>query len=161
MTSNAYRASSNFDQRHNVTIAYVYDLPFFKAKGLAHSLLGGWQWSGITLIQSGSPFSVYNAGNGSIAPSDNAGVGTGASQIGNFGSLTGGSYPDLVGDPRTGVQSTPFAGFGPLLFNPAAFVAPERPDLRRRREKYLEQSLADELRHGPAQTLRGHREQVL
>ena len=57
---NAYRASSNFDQRHNMTLAYVYDLPFFKGKGLAHSLAGGWQWSGITLIQSGSPFSVYN-----------------------------------------------------------------------------------------------------
>ncbi len=121
---NAYRASSNFDQRHNINLAYVYDLPFFKGKGLAHSLLGGWQWSGITLIQSGSPFSVYNAGNGLIAPSDNAGVGTGASQIGNLGGLTGGSYPDLVGNPRIGVQNTPFAGFGPLLFNPAAFVAP-------------------------------------
>lgn len=121
---NAYRASSNFDQRHTITLAYVYDLSFFKAKGLAHSMLGGWQWSGITLIQSGSPFSVYNSGNGSIAPSDNAGVGTGASQIGNLGSLTGGSYPDIVGNPKEGVQNTPFAGFGPLLFNPAAFVAP-------------------------------------
>ena len=59
---NAYRASSNFDQRHNFTLAYVYDLPFFKEKGLAHKVLGGWQWSGITLIQSGSPFSVYNGG---------------------------------------------------------------------------------------------------
>jgi Carboxypeptidase regulatory-like domain/TonB-dependent Receptor Plug Domain len=122
---NAYRASSNFDQRHTVTLAYVYDLPFFKGRGLAHSTLGGWQWSGITLIQSGSPFSVYNSGNGAIAPSDNAGVGTGASQIGNLGGLTGGSYPDLVGNPRQGVQNTPFAGFGPLLFNPAAFVAPQ------------------------------------
>jgi hypothetical protein len=122
---NAYRASSNFDQRHTVILAYVYDLPFFKGKGLAHSTLGGWQWSGITLIQSGSPFSVYNDGNGAIAPADNAGVGTGASQIGNLGSLTGGSYPDLVGNPRAGVQNTPFAGFGPLLFNPAAFVAPQ------------------------------------
>jgi hypothetical protein len=117
---NAYRASSNFDQRHNINIGYVYDLPFFKAKGLKHSLLGGWQWSGITLIQSGSPFSVYNA-----VISDNAGVGTGASQMGNLGGLTGGSYPDLVGNPRAGVQNTPYAGFGPLLYNPAAFVAPQ------------------------------------
>ena len=116
---NAYRASSNFDQRHNINIAYVYDLPFFKGKGLTHKLLGGWQWSGITLIQSGSPFSVYNK-----AFSDNAGVGTGASQIGNISGLTGGSYPDLVGNPRAGVQNTPFTGYGPLLYNPAAFVAP-------------------------------------
>jgi len=119
-----YRASSNFDQRHTVSISYVYDLPFFKASGLTRSLFGGWQWSGITLIQSGTPFSVYNSGNGSIAPNDNAGVGTGFSQIANLGGLTAGSYPDLVGNPRQGVQNEPDPGFGPLLYNPAAFVAP-------------------------------------
>jgi carboxypeptidase family protein/TonB-dependent receptor-like protein len=115
---NAYRASSNFDQRHNITLAYVYDLPFFKAKGLAHSLAGGWQWSGITLIQSGSPFSVYNEG--FLATADNAGVGNGFS--------TAGSYPDLVGNPKQGVSGSALAGqlsgFGPLLYNPAAFVLP-------------------------------------
>ncbi len=117
---NAYRASSNFDTRHNFTIAYVYDLPFFKGKGIEHTLLGGWQWSGITLIQSGSPFSVYNLGNGTIAPSDNAGVSNSVA--------TGFSYPDLVGNPHSGASGSPLAGtqpgFGPLLFNPAAFVAP-------------------------------------
>ncbi|MGA8619513.1 MAG: carboxypeptidase regulatory-like domain-containing protein [Candidatus Sulfotelmatobacter sp.] len=115
---NAYRASSNFDQRHNITLAYVYDLPLFKRKGLAHSLLGGWQWSGITLIQSGSPFSVYNEG--FLATADNAGVGNGFS--------TAGSYPDLVGNPKQGVSSSPLAGplsgFGPLLYNPDVFVLP-------------------------------------
>jgi len=121
---NAFRASSNFDQRHNISLAYVYDLPFFKGRGLAHRLLGGWEWSGITAIQSGSPFSVYNAGNGSIAPADNAGAGNNFSQIGNLGGLTAGSYPDLVGNPRAGVQNAPDPGFGPLLYNPAAFVAP-------------------------------------
>jgi len=115
---NSYRASSNFDQTHNITLAYVYDLPFFKSKGLAKAVLGGWQWSGITLIQSGSPFSVYNK---SSTP-DNAGVGNGFA--------TAGSYPDLVGDPRSGVNSSPLAGnligdgFGPLLYNPAAFNEP-------------------------------------
>ena len=115
---NAYRASSNFDQRHNITIAYVYDLPFFKGKGLTHTVLGGWQWSGITLIQSGSPFSVYNEGFNATA--DNAGVGNGFS--------TAGSYPDVVGNPKQGVSSSPLAGplagFGPLLYNPDVFVLP-------------------------------------
>ncbi|MGA2414695.1 MAG: carboxypeptidase regulatory-like domain-containing protein [Candidatus Sulfotelmatobacter sp.] len=115
---NAYRASSNFDQRHNITLAYVYDLPFFEKKGLTHSLLGGWQWSGITLIQSGSPFSIYNEGINATA--DNAGVGNGFS--------TAGSYPDLVGDPKKGVSGSPLAGplpgFGPLLYNPDVFVLP-------------------------------------
>jgi hypothetical protein len=115
---NGYRASSNFDQRHNISLAYVYDVPFFRGHGLAHSLLGGWQWSGITLIQSGTPFSVYNK---SSTP-DNAGVGNTFS--------TAGSYPDLVGNPRAGVSSSPLAGneiangFGPLLYNPGAFQEP-------------------------------------
>jgi hypothetical protein len=115
---NAYRASSNFDQRHNISLAYVYDLPFFKGKGLTHSLLGGWQWSGITLIQSGSPFSVYNEGFNATA--DNAGVGNGFS--------TSGSYPDVIGNPKQGTSSSalagPLSGFGPLLYNPDAFVLP-------------------------------------
>ena len=115
---NAYRASSNFDQRHNFTIAYVYDLPILRAKGMAHSLLGGWQWSGITLIQSGSPFSVYNEG--FLATSDNAGVGNLVASAG--------SYPDLVGNPKQGVSGSPLAGplngFGPLLYNPDVFVLP-------------------------------------
>jgi len=119
-----FRASSNFDQRHTISLAYVYDLPFFKARGLAHRLLGGWEWSGITTIQSGTPFSVYNGGNGDIAPADNAGAGNNFSQIANLGGLSAGSYPDLAGDPRAGVHNYSDPGFGPLLYNPAAFVAP-------------------------------------
>ena len=127
---NTFRSRSNFDQRHNISLAYVYDLPFFKGSGLTHKLLGGWQWSGITLLQSGTPFTVYNKGNGTIgatyiAPGDNAGVGNLNSQIDNLSGLTEGSYPDLVGNPRAGVQNTPSPGFGPLLYNPAAFVAPQ------------------------------------
>jgi hypothetical protein len=121
---NTFRASSNFDQRHNLTIGYVYDLPFLRGKGLRDKLLGGWQWSGITTLQSGTPFSVYNSGSNGVAPGDNAGVGNLASPIGNLGSLTAGSYPDVVGNPRSGVVNSPASGFGPLLYNLNAFVAP-------------------------------------
>jgi len=111
---NAYRTSSNFDERHIVNIGYVYDLPFFKGKSLANKFLGGWQWSGITDIESGTPFSIYNEGGGSI-PSDNAGVSN------SF--ATAGSYPDLAGNPKVGIPN-----LGPgnvaLLYNPAVFVAP-------------------------------------
>jgi hypothetical protein len=116
----ANRASSNFDQRHVFTLSYIYDLPFFKGSGLTHSLLGGWQWSGITAIQTGAPFSVTNAGDGISIPGDNAGVanGTGTS-----------SRPDLIADPNARIAGSG-AGvingsvFGPLLVNPAAFAAP-------------------------------------
>ena len=113
----AYRASSNFDQRHSFTLSYVYDLPFFRARGLAHSLLGGWQWSGITIIQTGTPFTVTNGGFGGV-PGDNAGVSNTVAANGVS------SLPDRVGDPTTGVLQVANPGFGPAFFNPAAFVAP-------------------------------------
>ena len=49
------RASSNFDQRHMLNIGYVYDLPFFRKPGLTHTLLGGWEWSGIFAFSTGTP----------------------------------------------------------------------------------------------------------
>ncbi|HEV3039063.1 MAG TPA: carboxypeptidase regulatory-like domain-containing protein [Candidatus Angelobacter sp.] len=105
------RASSNFDQRHVFNLSYVYDLPFFQRQGLANTFLGGWQWSGITTFQTGTPFTVTNG-----VFSDNAGVGN------NIGT---GSFPDLIGDPNSNVPKvTPQPSFGPLLFNPGAFAAP-------------------------------------
>ena len=108
----ASRASGNFDQRHILNIGYIYDLPFYKERGVASTLLGGWQFSGITTFQTGTPFSVAN----NADFSDNAGVANG------FGS---GTYADLIGDPGT-PPPTKFVEdiAGPLLFNPAAFAAP-------------------------------------
>lgn len=96
------RASSNFDQRHLFNLGYVYDLPFFKQPGLSRTLLGGWQWSGITTIQTGSPFSVQNS-----QFSDNAGV-SNTFAANNSAS----SYPDLVGNPNSGIQKFPFPAGG-------------------------------------------------
>jgi Carboxypeptidase regulatory-like domain len=110
----ANRASSNFDLRHNVSISYVYALPFFHAAGFAHSVLGGWQVSGITVAQSGTPFNVTN---GLSTFGDNAGVAN--------GTASAASRPDLVGSPGSGFSSTQDpANRGPLAYNPAAFAAP-------------------------------------
>jgi hypothetical protein len=117
----ANRASSNFDQRHVFTLSYIYDLPFFKSGGFTHTLLGGWEWSGITTVQTGTPYSVTNAGDGGAIPGDNAGVANGTGT---------GSRPDLVGNPNASVPgsgATNLGGisYGPLLANPAAFAAPQ------------------------------------
>lgn len=113
---NAFRASSNFDQRHIFNLGYVYDLPIFKGGNrLRDRVFGNWQWSGITTIQSGTPFSVYNGGAGS-SPADNAGVANGVA--------SGGSYADLVGDPKASIPKGPASDLGPFLFNPGAFAAP-------------------------------------
>jgi hypothetical protein len=105
------RASSNFDQRQILNVGYVYDLPFFTNPGLSHTLFGGWEISGITTFQTGTPFSVvdglYNAG---------VGNGTGI-----------GSYLDQIGNPNAvpNVTPSPAGVYGPLLFNPAAYAAPQ------------------------------------
>ena len=113
----ANRASSNFDERHIFTGSYIWDLPFFKAPGLANKILGGWGFSGIASLQSGTPFSAVSSGS-SGSFTDNAGVGNGLA--------SSGSRPDLIGDPRSGVVQPPMLqeGFGPLLYNPAAFALP-------------------------------------
>ena len=109
----ANRASSSFDVRQELTVGYVYDLPFFRKPGLSHTLLGGWQWSGITNYSTGTPFSVVNT-----PYTDNAGVGN--------GTLAAGSYADKIGDPYTNIPAAPgmpqTAGF---LYNPNAYAAPQ------------------------------------
>jgi hypothetical protein len=132
----ANRASSNFDQRHLVSVSYIYTLPGKKMMEWAQKpldadpnappapiskinrfLLDGWQISGITVYQSGTPFSVINGGSTTTSVLDNAGVANG---------IGAGSYPDIVGDTHA---ASPTKGnnpesFGPILGNPAAFVAP-------------------------------------
>jgi hypothetical protein len=108
------RASSNLDQRHTLNIGYVYELPLFKGLGSrsAHRVLSGWQLSGITTFQTGTPFSVINQ----AFYSDNAGVANGAGS---------GSFADLIGDPYSPPPVKFVDGIpGPLLFNPGAYAAP-------------------------------------
>jgi hypothetical protein len=90
--------------------------------GLLRALFDGWELSGITVFQSGTPFSVINGGSNNLGISvlDNAGIANGAGT---------GSYPDVVASPRSalpvGIQKFTPQSIGPLLFNPAAFAAPQ------------------------------------
>jgi len=103
------RASSNFDERHILDFSYVWDLPFFKGQGLANKALGGWEFSGITSISSGTPFSP-------VLSQDNAGVANGIS-----GGL---ARPDVVGNPKAGPLPAPDTGFPRSFYNLNAFAAP-------------------------------------
>jgi hypothetical protein len=135
------RASSNFDIRHLLNISYTYNLEHLASwlqnittgnageptEGQAapdggspshvlQMLAGGWQISGITLYQSGTPFTVINsAGNTGISLTDNAGVASG------YGIAQ--SYPDVVRGPLPRSYDNDLS-FGPLLSNPWRFVAP-------------------------------------
>lgn len=130
-------ASSNFDERHLLNFSYLYQIPnfarwFWESAVEAEShdspvpassccskvldgIFGGWEVSGVTLYQSGTPFTVINsAGNTGISLTDNAGVSSGLG--------IAASYPDVVhglAKPTSGLPSV-----GPLLDNAAEFVAP-------------------------------------
>jgi hypothetical protein len=61
----ASRGLSDFDRPHRFVVSYRYDLPFYKTEtGAKAVLLSGWALSGITIIQSGTPFSVTDSGAG-------------------------------------------------------------------------------------------------
>ena len=54
-------ASSDFDRTHVFTISYLYDLPTIKdATGIVNALANGWGVTGVTVLQSGEPFSVVD-----------------------------------------------------------------------------------------------------
>jgi hypothetical protein len=132
-------ASSNFDQRNLLNIAYVYDFSFYSmvhqfantwkphapgsvapATGWLHDLFDDWTYSGLTTYQTGTPFSVINGASGvnGVSVLDNAGVANG---------VGAGSYPDVVsftGAPGPGNGNNPLS-FGPILGNPNEFAAPQ------------------------------------
>src|ERR1700720_2526245 len=59
------RGLSDFDRPHRFVVSYRYELPFFRdATGFRHAALGGWAVSGITIFQSGTPFSVLDGSAG-------------------------------------------------------------------------------------------------
>jgi Carboxypeptidase regulatory-like domain/TonB dependent receptor len=60
------RGLSDFDRPNRFVLSYRYDLPFFSdSKGWEHRALGGWSISGITVFESGTPFSVLDSSAGS------------------------------------------------------------------------------------------------
>lgn len=137
----ANRASSNFDQRHLLNVSYVLALPklspALEAWGnnttsptpsrLARILADGWEISGITTFQSGTPFSVINGASATgVSVVDNAGVANGTGVVCRCTTQGAGSYPDVIGDPSAPPPSggNNAESFGPILGNSAAFAAP-------------------------------------
>lgn len=83
-------APSEFDARHVFVFNYLYPLPFFHQQtSVLGRILGGWQISGITQFQTGTPCGVAGA-------SDYAKVGLDS----NFGCGTNGQYWIVNGTPH-------------------------------------------------------------
>ena len=78
---------SDFDVRHIFIMNYSWELPFFRNNALSGKILGGWQLSGITQFQTGTPSSV-------AASTDYVGVG----QDGSISN--GGQFWAMNGNPE-------------------------------------------------------------
>jgi hypothetical protein len=66
----ADRGPSSFDLRHRAVLTYVVELPVGPGhrligwqNGFNRQVFGGWEVSGITTLQSGTPFTVFNSSN--------------------------------------------------------------------------------------------------
>lgn len=109
--------SSDFDRTHVFTVAYLYQLPKFSNAGFAENLfLNGWELSGVTVLESGEPYSVidYTGGAGSLFFSTNDFITNPIVPIGGVGATA--NNPKLQG--TTGVNANK-----PVL-NAAAFGVP-------------------------------------
>jgi hypothetical protein len=86
------RGLSDYDRKHRLTVSYRYDLPFFvHANGAKHTILGDWAISGITILQSGTPFSVLDAGAGSAYLGPGLTPATLGAQLASGGSIRAGT----------------------------------------------------------------------
>jgi hypothetical protein len=94
------RGLATYNRSHIFVFSYIYPLPFWTTGAEWYKkVLGGWQLSGVTTIQTGLPLNL------GINP-DQAGIGQ------------GGQRPNVVGDWHEG------AGTQYQWFNPAAFALP-------------------------------------
>ena len=99
---------ANFDRKHAVTIAHVWELPIGRGRRWGGDsrkafdfILGGWDFSGVSIFESGLPFTP-TVSNAPLLFAD-------------FNSVR----PDLIGNANV---PSPSAN---LWFDPAAFVAPQ------------------------------------
>src|SRR5439155_9509450 len=102
-----YGPIAAIDRRQTFAANYIYDLPAIFKRGPAHTVLDGWQISGLTRFQSGAPY----------------GVGFSIPSIGNpqlTGSFTEGARIQAVGSPTAGASGSPYN-----RINPAAFAPPQ------------------------------------
>lgn len=98
---------ADFSRPHVFTLAHTLNLPFGPGhsmlpdvKGVARALVEGWQFSGITTIESGLGFSPMMSNNASLNSDMSL-------------------RPDQVADPTSGISQS-----RDLWYNPAAYAAP-------------------------------------
>jgi hypothetical protein len=86
------RGLSDYDRTHRLTVSYNYDLPFFAGgSGWKRTALANWSISGITIFQSGTPFSVTDSGAGTAYLGPGIASATLGAQLADGGSIGAGT----------------------------------------------------------------------
>ncbi|MGB8474413.1 MAG: TonB-dependent receptor [Candidatus Acidiferrum sp.] len=115
----ASRGLSDFDRTHRLVVSYRYELPFFKGEtGAKGALLSGWALSGITIIQSGAPFSVTDSGAGTAFLGAGFTPGTLTASLASGSTLASGLTTGSIGSRVTNGYLNPNA------FTPAPLLYP-------------------------------------
>jgi hypothetical protein len=118
-----FYAPAGFDRRNVFNFQYVYNLPLFKGSDkLVQLTAGGWEFSGVTQIWSGTP--CLSGGGTGDTTNDGCDLAvTGGGNLGNGG--FGHIRPDYIGGPILASHShNQPAGQFPMWYNPAAFAVP-------------------------------------
>jgi hypothetical protein len=107
------RGSSDYDLRHRLIVSYIFELPFGKGHthfnhGFAERTLGGWELSGLSAFQSGTPFDIYSS-----RDSEYTGLSNRPDLIGDP-SIPSGSPRTQVGPPFSAFARQPFGRPGNL-----------------------------------------------
>ena len=114
----ASRGLSDFDRTHRLAVSYRYDLPFFSgSQGLTRTLLAGWAVSGITIVQSGTPFSVLDSSAGTAFLGAGSSPGVESASLAPGATLSSGLTHGGIGTRIDGYLN-------PAAFTPAAQLYP-------------------------------------
>jgi hypothetical protein len=110
---------ATFSRPQRFIANYSYDLPFGSRPGFLGKLSGGWNLSGVTVLQGGSPMTIADQTAGTLfGTSGTSQAGFGRAQL-----APGVTYADIA--TAGGVEDRlGGASGGPGWFNKAAFVAP-------------------------------------
>ena len=105
------RSVSLYDRPNRFTLAYIYLLPWMKEqKGVVGHIVGGWNISGVTEVESGAPISISNGldadglGSNFDRPNFNPAGQPGVRAVINASSPTGYVNPDAAAGPTTPID---------------------------------------------------------
>jgi hypothetical protein len=110
---------STFSRPQRFVLNYSYDLPSGNHTGVMQKLLGGWNVSGVTVLQGGSPMTIADQTAGTLFGTN----GTSQAGFGRAQIAPGMSYAD-VATAGSVEERLGGASGGPGWFNKSAFVAP-------------------------------------